>query len=121
MAGILGKAEIFTDGKRDMVLITMTPVVPTTQNISQLYDIIDYLPTLNKQFTIYIDLRAAKLTQYASYLPAFLRKMNSLSGNCVTSSELWFQKSVFNTPLIALLQHSIDTMMNTTKISIAYK
>lgn len=92
---MLAQSKIFpgTDGKHYMC-IRLTDQVPTESNKHQLYDLITYVPTLGKVFTIIIDTREAPSTFYLKYFSEFLDVLSNAPGDCVERCEVWVKPTL---------------------------
>jgi hypothetical protein len=115
---LLAKTEMFqaSDGK-DYVCIALTNATPTEENIKQLHEILDYIPTLNKRFVIIVDTREANAWSYMKFIPDFLKRLNLSCGACVVKAEVWVSSGIASL-ILPLVQPLIDTILRSDKISL---
>jgi hypothetical protein len=113
---MLAKSHIYTgdDGKH-YLLIQLTDAIPTAENTEDLYKLIDYIPTLDKMFTVIIDTKEAQALYYLQYFATFLNRLSQSSGTCVEHCEVWVQ------PYVGPMLSFINVMIHETLRTNGYK
>lgn len=118
---MLATSKIFTgtDGL-EYLCIHLTTELPTAENTSDLYQLLDYIPTLNRRFTIVIDTRDASAIHYFQFFPEFLNRLSNTPGDCVDRCEVWVDPSIGQ--LVSIIQKMISSTLRTngSKIEIIF-
>jgi len=114
----LANTQIYTavDNKH-YVCVKLTTVSPTPENIKEIYQILDYIPTLKKEFTVIVDTRGVNPWAYMKFVPDFLMNLTNRSSECVQSAELWIGNGMASI-VLPILQPLLDTILCSKKLSI---
>jgi len=116
---MLAKSHMYPgDDGKNYLCIQLTNVTPDEKNTKDLYQLIDYIPTLGKVFTIIVDTREAEAIYYFQYFPEFLGKLSKAPGECVECCEVWVTRSVgpFISAITSMISHTLRTNGHKIKI-----
>jgi hypothetical protein len=111
---VLAKTNVYTgaDGLR-YACISSTHVIPTKQNVSQLYELVDYIVGLKEHIIVVLDLRGTAILPYLEFLPAVLQRMNLKTDNQIDSAEIWLPKRLQH--MKAIVQPIMDAFFKSNK------
>lgn len=113
----LTETNIYEKDGLNYVYVKLLKAIPNKENMQQFYDILDYIPSLNKKFYIIIDTREADFSHYISYLADFCRNVTNRSGSCVINCEVYIGGFCSHL-VVPILQPVLDSVLCSNKIKL---